>query len=342
MGAPVMVSPAPRLHAWLHRHGDKLWWLHSLYSLALGVGAMWLSKRSPVVLRAVLVQVALIWISTLLLPSLPRLHGLGAAWRERLRLAVQWGQRNLYQQALFFVLPLYAASCTVASANVVFVGLLGLSALLATLDIVYDRHLSVRWGLLAPFFAFNLLACANAVLPAFLRIAPSRALLLSAALALAGFSTLTLRLARVRWNRKLLFIAAAALLLGLLSGPGRFLVPPVPLSMARAEFAAGIEPRTLELVSPLASLEAGRRLPVTALTRLRAPLGLSERVSHRWFLADRLLHATPLREVRGGRRAGYRLWSWATVGPARFGDRLRLDVVTEGGQLVGRARLRCR
>jgi hypothetical protein len=37
--------------AWLLCHQEKLWWLHSLYALALGVGFMWLGKRNFAFLR---------------------------------------------------------------------------------------------------------------------------------------------------------------------------------------------------------------------------------------------------------------------------------------------------
>ena len=60
------------------------------------------------------------------------------------RTSVYIFNKNFYQQVLFFVLPIYYASATLSSRNFLFVLLLVASALLSTLDIVYDRHLSVR------------------------------------------------------------------------------------------------------------------------------------------------------------------------------------------------------
>ena len=75
-----------------------------------------------------------------------------------MRLVVNLFNKNLYQQVLFFVLPIYYGSATGWSLNFIFVTLLAISALLSTLDVVYDRHLSTRRSLTAPFFAFNLFA----------------------------------------------------------------------------------------------------------------------------------------------------------------------------------------
>ena len=49
--------------------------------------------------------------------------------------------KNLYQQMLFFVLPIYYASATVDSLKYIFRGLNRCIRLLSTADIVYDRHL---------------------------------------------------------------------------------------------------------------------------------------------------------------------------------------------------------
>jgi len=70
-----------------------------------------------------------------------------------------------------------------------FVLLLAASAVLATMDIIYDRYLSVNWRLLAVFFAFNLFACINVMLPVIWSMQNSLALRLSALLALAGFAS---------------------------------------------------------------------------------------------------------------------------------------------------------
>ena len=71
----------------------------------------------------------------------------------------------------------------------VFVAAIAVSALLATLDIIYDRHLSLKSGLMAVFFAFNLFVCINVMLPMILSIKNSLSLRISALLALTGFAS---------------------------------------------------------------------------------------------------------------------------------------------------------
>ena len=175
---------------WLRRHETALWWLHSLYALAFGAAIVWIGGRDFKVLRLAFAQIAFIWLTSRLLPVLLRRGLIPEAWQERARLAVNYFNKNFYQQLLFFVLPVYWASVTPGAANSVFVGVLAVSAVLATLDIVYDRYLSVRPRYLAVFFAFNLFACANVALPVLWHVSNDRALRLAAALAFVGFVTI--------------------------------------------------------------------------------------------------------------------------------------------------------
>src|SRR5262245_14656508 len=162
-----MTSPekAPAVHplaAALLRNQERLWWLHSVYALLFGIGVMWLGHRNFVLLRVILFYVLFIWITSLLLPRLvPKLGDRYGRWLHRV---IHYFNRNFYQQILFVILPLYYASATLRSRNVVFVILLGASALLSTLDVVYDRHLSTKWTWAALFFAFNLFAGVNVML----------------------------------------------------------------------------------------------------------------------------------------------------------------------------------
>jgi hypothetical protein len=116
-----------RLIAWFHLHQEKLWWLHSLYALALGVGFMWLGKRNFAFLRVAVFHIIFIWLSSLLLPKFLTHSRVPARWAPRLQLLVNFFNKNLYQQMLFFVLPIYYASATLWSRNTAFVALVALS-----------------------------------------------------------------------------------------------------------------------------------------------------------------------------------------------------------------------
>ena len=258
----------------LDRHQDKLWWFHSSYSLLLGIGVMWLGTKNFAYLRLAVFHIAFIWLSSLALPLLARLRRLPENWRRRLRLLINYFQRNFYQQLLFFILPIYYLSATWGAGNMLFVLLLAVSALLATMDIVYDRYLSVNGWLLAVFFAFNLFACINVMLPVIWNFKNSFALRLSALLALAGFASFSLRPARREKPRPALAPdpgrRPAA---GRGREVGRPLIPPAPLRLVESGFGLGWDEQKKRLSDTLRELPAGGPRKILRPDRHPGPAG---------------------------------------------------------------------
>jgi hypothetical protein len=324
---------------WLQRHQDKLWWLHSLYALVFGVGIMWLGARNYNFLRVTVFHVGFIWLSSLYLPNLLDHSRLSALWAARLRWFINYFNKNFYQQVLFFVLPIYYASATPWSVNSLFVLALAISAILSTLDVVYDRHLSVRQSLTAIFFAFNLFALINVMLPVLWSVSNLWTTRVSAGLAGIAFTTLYRPIfepRRLRIEFGLLTIVAMLAI----AEYGRFLIPPAPLRLVSAEFGSGFDREAMRAEPILRELEVGRGARVWAVTAIRAPLGLREQVQHRWFYNGRLIWVSPFYDVTGGREQGFRLWTAFSFDNIAPGAELSLDVETEGGQLIGRAKLR--
>ncbi|MSP41476.1 MAG: DUF2914 domain-containing protein [Deltaproteobacteria bacterium] len=337
---PTVVAKTS-LGAWFQRHKEKLWWLHSGYALLLGIAIMWLGARNHNYLRVTVLHVSFIWLSSLFLPKLLRQPWLPERWAPRLRLVVNYFNKNLYQQALFFVLPIYYASSTFGSRNFIFVVALAVSALLSTLDVVYDRHLSASRILTALFFAFNLFALVNVMLPVLLSVSNTWTARLGALLAALGLiSLLDLFPNSKRWRYSCAALAAMVMLFFV--EIGRSYIPPAPLRLVSAEFGAGYERAEMRLTPPIGKIEAGRKRQVYALTAIKAPLGLRERVRHRWHKNGLLVWDSPLIEVTGGREQGFRLWTTYVFDNLEARAKLRLDVETEGGQLIGRARLTAR
>ena len=324
----------------LHRHQDQLWWFHSSYSLLLGVGVMWLGTKNFMYLRLAVFHIAFIWLSSLALPWIAGMRRIPEQWRRRLRLLINYFQRNFYQQLLFFILPIYYLSATWGAANMLFVLLVAVSALLATMDIVYDRYLTVKKWLPAVFFAFNLFACINVMLPVVWNFRNFFALRLSALLALVGFASFSFAQRGVRTRDRLLRILAAALLLAGISELGRPLIPPAPLRILESGFGLGWDARNHRLRSPLSELPVGGPVKIYAMSAIGAPLGLKDRVSHRWYLDGKLVYASPLLHLSGGRKNGFRLRTFRTLKNIRLDSLLRIDVRTAAGQLIGRSRLR--
>ncbi|MDE3153543.1 MAG: DUF2914 domain-containing protein [Acidobacteriota bacterium] len=322
----------------LRRHGRLLWWLHSLYALAAGILVMWVGARHFGVLRFVFLQIAFIWITSLLLPWIDGRAGLGPRLRWWIRAAVNYLNKDFYQQLLFFVLPVYWASATWGSLNMIFIAILATSAVLSTFDVVYNDHLSVRPTLLAVFFAFNLFAGLNVTLPVLWSVSNGAAMWISACLALVGFATLRFRPSEWRRPRVLAIVTTGAIVLGALVVWGRGLVPPAPLRLAGTSFGRGLQRRPLAVAGPVAALPAGWTGRLYAITAISAPLGLEERVRQSWYRDGHLIYQSPFYRIVGGRQEGYRLWTSAVVSGQAAGP-LRVDVETEGGQLIGRARL---
>lgn len=324
----------------LQRHERLLWTVHSLWALVLGILVMRLGARHYAWLRVTVFYIAFLWVTSLFVPALVDQPGAASHWRGRLRLVINYFHKNFYQQLLFFLLPIYYASATAWSPNLLFVGFLGVSALLSTLDVLYDRHLSVRRGLLAVFFAFNLFACINVMLPTIWSISNRFALPLSAGLAMIAFATI-----RYRWRDLAAFgvrlhIALAAAVLILLVGIGRPLIPPAPLKVLRADFGSGVDRRALQVTGRLTSLPGGWNGRLYAVTAVYAPLGLRDRLAHRWYQDGRLIYSSNSYVLTGGRSEGFRLWTSGVLKDLRPDSRVQLDVRTEAGQLVGRAEIR--
>ena len=327
------------LAGWFRRHKDKLWWLHSLYALALGVGIMWLGTQKFAYLRVTVFHISFIWLSSLFLPKLVNHPRLPARWAPRVRLLVNFFNKNFYQQMMFFVLPIYYASATVSSRNILFVLLVALSAILSTLDIVYDRHLSVSRTLTAAFFAFNLFALINVMLPVLWSVSNTWTTRLSALLAAMAFLTLFHSLSQAKTRRIALGLLIVISWLVAVE-QGRAFIPPAPLRLASAEFGLGLQHETLSLDSKVTEVAAGRSVRLYGLTAIKAPLGLEERVQHRWYRDGKLVWASPFYNMTGGREDGFRLWTTCTFDTITPGAEIRLDLETEGGQLIGRATLK--
>ena len=333
---PRFLSPVA---AFLDRHERLLWGLHSLWALALGIVVMWAGARNYAWLRVTIFHVAFLWVTSLFVPALVDRPGTETKWRGRLRLVINYVTKNFYQQLLFFLLPIYYASASAWSANLLFVGFLGVSALISTLDVVYDQHLSVRRGLTAVFFAFNLFACINVMLPVLWSISNRVALPVSVALAVVAFATIRYRRGELARFHVRLHVGLAGIALVLLVALGRPLIPPAPLRVLKAEFGEAINRRALQVVRPIETLPVGWSGRVYAVTAIYAPLGLRDRIGHRWYQDGRLVYASPYYTLEGGRTEGFRLWTSAQAKDVQLGTRLRVEVRTEAGQLVGRSEI---
>ena len=299
---------------------------------------MWLGARHFTFLRVAVLYVAVVWVLALTTPRHAETPAAGgrAGW---LRMGIGYTSRNFYQQILFFILPIYYASATAGTANMAFVVLLGASALLSTLDVIYDRHLSANRDLVAVYFTLNLFACLTAALPVLWHINPSVAVRAGAGLAFLGYVSFHVGAVPRRPGQWLALLASAALL-AWVAGPGQRVVPPVPLTLARADFGDQVDRATLTMGQRFETLPAGWSGTLDALTAVRTPMGLTEDVRHRWWVNGTEVRSTAVHALAGGRTGGFRIWSALPIARAEGGWTITVQVETGGGQIIGRQTLR--
>jgi hypothetical protein len=313
---------APRNDRWLalraraaavrERHARAFWIAHSLWALAQGAVVAVVAEERPDFAAWVLGLLALVWLSTLFFCR----SGLVADRPGSLRVGfASYATRVVYQQTLFFLLPFYVRSTTLASPNLAFTLALAALAALACLDLSFDRWLRRSATFAATFFFAVAYAALQLLLPLALRVPYVLAQPLALGLAL-GASIASVGLARepapLRRLAGTLPVAAVAALLGL----APLLVPPAPLRVAAVVF------------EDLAQ-------NVRATVRVAAPVPVPVDVTVRWRQGAALLRTSRGVSITA-HDAGFRVWdelARARV-DARAGS-VRVEVLTGTGQLLG-------
>jgi hypothetical protein len=326
-----------RIGNFLHERETLLWWCHSCWSFLFGIGVMILGAKKPTYARIVVFHIGFIWATSLLLPLLGRLPRLTPVWAERVRLLVNYFNKNFYQQLLFFVIPIYYASTTFPSRNMFFLALLVFSAILSTLDVVYDRYLSVFWPLTAIFLAFNAFASINVMLLVLFALRNDVALYLSIIPAAAIFVSMLYRFGQLRGQTLWMVTAATASFLIFFIHLSVSLIPPAMVSLGEASFGVSVVSR--RVLHPLSKLPPRYHGRLVAMTPIKAPFGLKAKVRHAWYLDGKLVFLSKEHEFQGGRKEGYRYWSPLTIREGWEPEKIRVDLETSFGQLIGRATL---
>ncbi len=342
-GGPLTLAARARL--FFKEHGHKLWWMHSAYALALGIGVVFFARAGFEHARWMAVTLGRAW---LLLVLMFRLSAAGAAvpqheapdTKTRVRFFVMtYALKNLYQGMLFFLLPFYWKSMTGDSANVWFCLMLGACAVLSTLDIVFDRVLMrFRW-LASVFHGFTLFACLNLVIPALFPDTRTLTTLLAAA-AVAVVSFWTFHVTKRALTQKLyigLFVGTLAAGMAL-AYVARAAVPPVPMYVS----SAGVGPKQLpdgRLAMEVKTLHPEVIQELVAVTDVVVPGGKGDRLRHVWRRSGVIVHRTTEETSKiAGPKGAVRLRSSLTAEdlPADLLGEWSVDVETDDGQLVGR------
>ena len=292
-------------------------------------------------LRWGLASVGLVWATSLLLPALLAGPWIPEERKEAARRLILWTQKWQLQGIAFFLLPVYHRSATYPSRNTLFMLVLALAALAATIDVLYDEVVTRKAWLLGLFLAFTAFACVNLTLPMFWRVGTRWSLAAGAAVATLVFVSFWVRHAR-RGGRALWQVGVAGLVFLLVVALGLPAVPPAPLRLLATSFGTSLGADGLSVGQPLASLPAGPSLRVHAVAAVLAPAGLADGVRHVWWVGGTRAASSRLIPVAGGRAQGFRSQSTAVLRGLLPGQQVRLEVETASGQLIGRAAIEVR
>lgn len=237
---------------------------------------------------------------------------------------------NLFQNVLFFLVPVWFRSATWSSVNAVFPLLLAGLAVFSCFDVAYRRWVLDRPLTRALVSALVFFAALVPALTVFFTASPRVYTALAGALATlvaVGSLVILQRPWRTRSVAALL-AACAASVIGL-TGASPWL-PPVPVDGRQAGAGTAIQQR--ELVGAAERFEAGVE-KVVARFAVAAPPGYEQPIRFVWSHDGEPVGEPLPARIRGGREGGFRTWTrHKAPGPGAW----RVDLETDAGQLIGR------
>lgn len=313
-----------RALGWFRRYRFLL----AALSLVAGLASYFLIQRQDWVAKPIALILLFSWLVILLERPLTR----GRLPAGVLRFLIQ----SVHQETFFFALPFFYATTNWTTPQAGVTLLFSALALCTVWDPLYFGVIAARRWLYLIFHALAIFVTMLVALPIVVHLTTGQSLALaSVAMVLLVLPGLVQAMGRVAPLQRVALLAGAAAL-GALAWYARAWVPPATLRVNQAMVTDRVDvaSRTpgVQLVSvPAAHLHSDG---LYAWTAIRAPLGLNEKVFHRWMLngveVDRIAM-----KIAGGRAEGYRAWSHKKGFPADPRGEWRVQVMTEGGQLIG-------
>jgi hypothetical protein len=312
-------------------------------SLLLGVAAVAVVRRGILFAPVAVAFLVLAWtiaaVAERLLAPPPAPSADGAvpdpesAFRRLARTAAGTLMVGLYQNVLFYLVPVWAASATWTSANAAFPVLLAGMAVFSCFEYPYRRLVTDRpavralWTSVILFAALVPAAAGRVDLPtrAYLSLGAAAAAIAAAAVLLPARSLRS-------WGGPVV-IACTLLAAGLawVAGP---LLPPVPIVCVDSGTGTGLSDRNLTGLGDTFPPGTDR---VYAWFAVSSPPEQREEIEFRTYRDGEPVGQPLVGAVTGGRKQGFRTWTFARAPrPGAW----RVDLVTSSGQLVCRERFR--
>jgi hypothetical protein len=327
----TLLDRIPTLIALLRRYPG----LVALFGFCSGVASFLLVDRQAHLAKVLGVVLLVSW-GWLILENLLR-ERIARRFGFELPLPLlRYGTQMIHQESLFFVLPFFFITTTWNSGQLLFSGLLALSALASITDPIYYRWLAPRRWLLLILHSLALFAVMLTALPIIFHLSTPQsyriALLVATLLALPSLPGL---IGFTGW-RRIVLLAALPLAMASAGWMARAWVPPATLWLTEVAISDRFdgEQRTpgesLQQISPEQLRDDG----LYAYTSINAPRGLNERIYHVWQHNGREVDRIAL-DINGGRKEGYRAWTHKLNFPTSPEGRWQVRVVTEAGQMIG-------
>jgi len=309
-------------------------WLLPALSFAAGWVGFLLVQRGQEVARLIALLALLGWFWLLLEPWVRR--GIERRRQRVGNFVVNFITQSLQQELLFFSLPLLIGSTQRDVGQIAFTGLVGVAAVVSTIDPVYERVIATQAARRMSFHAFCSWIAALVVLPMVLLVPVEQALPISL-LAVSVWLLLTLPLSLYSLPRRRTKIAWIVGMIGvpILFWGLRAQVPAAGLAVTDARVT-----QTIDGLTPGAPLRRLRQEDldqgVIAFAAIRAPAGLSQEVVFEWrHNGER--EQIPI-EIHGGKADGFRAYSRKHVFPEDSVGLWTVDVLTPQAQLLERLR----
>ena len=310
-------------------------WVIALYGFASGVASFVLVDRQAKLAAMVAILMLASWLFLVLESAfnqqLARWFGIELpSWLAR------FVTQMIHQQSLFFVLPFFAMSTTWNSGQLLFTGLLGTAALISIIDPLYYDWLAPRRWLYLAFHSLTLFAALLTAMPIILHQTTAQSYQLALLITvLLSFPTLA---ASLHFQRKWRWLALPVLTVMLL-GAGWLAkpwVPPATLRLNEVAISLEVNDKARAPGQSLKQLSAAElhRQGLYAFTAITAPRGLAERIYHVWRRNGKEVDRIAL-DIQGGTTSGYRAWSHKQNFPTDVAGKWTVEVVTDGGQMIG-------
>ncbi|MGH7370095.1 MAG: DUF5924 family protein, partial [Candidatus Methylomirabilaceae bacterium] len=274
---PLVRSAQEKWTSLKARHGWLRWtarWGVSLASLVAGIATLIVFQRGSDYFPWVLGYLLLLWVGAVVFSHLRQV--LEARQQRIARVALDYTLQGLHQDLLLFLLPIYYASTTLSSRNVLFLLLITGGALLTSVDPWYQASVLRYPWMAQALFAFGLFASLNVGLP-LIKVRSGLALFLSAFLTVLALIPSIRRRFPVPWRKAVYGCAVGGLLAAFAVWLIRDWIPPAGLYLSAATFARSVEQMTP--VDPISEASAATLQAwggLVCFTAVSAPAGLTE------------------------------------------------------------------